>query len=261
MRNTAAIWHFLAGLSLAGWTTAAVAQSADCPVTHDALTEALRHSVAPAGGPKNGGLENNEWAAVVNRNGVVCAITFSGRAVHDQWLGSRGIAAEKAFTANGFSLDGFALSTANVYAGSLPGALLYGLPTTSPVATEVLYAGDAASYGSSDDPMMGKVLGGTVVFGGGLPLYDEGGLVGALGVSGDTSCADHNVAWRVREALHLGAVPAGVTPAGTDGIIYDMRPDNTSESGFGHPMCVGDEAKISVDIGAGVIPTWKQASK
>jgi uncharacterized protein GlcG (DUF336 family) len=40
-----------------------------------------------------------------------------------------------------------------------------------------------------------------VAFGGGLALYDDNGVIGGLGVSGDTPCADHNVAWRMRDAL------------------------------------------------------------
>ena len=49
------------------------------------------------------------------------------------------------------------------------------------------------------------------VFGGGLALYDAAGtLVGGLGVSGDSSCADHNIAWRTRNTLEprLRARPA-----------------------------------------------------
>src|ERR1700751_4720617 len=75
-----------------------------CPVDHDQLADILKKSVKPGGGPSNGGLDNNEWAAVVNRQGVVCAIAYSGSKVDDQWLGSRAIAAEKANTANAFSL-------------------------------------------------------------------------------------------------------------------------------------------------------------
>ena len=42
-------------------------------------------------------------------------------------------------------------------------------------------------------------FGGVNVFGGGLALYDaRGQLLGAIGVSGDSSCADHNIAWRTR---------------------------------------------------------------
>ena len=83
-------------------------------------------------------------------------------------------------------------------------------------------------------------------FGGGLPLYNKAGeLVGALGVSGDTSCADHNVAWRVRAALGLDHVPAGVNTNKNDGIIYDAS--NT----FAHPSCLATEHKVAVTIGAG----------
>lgn len=49
-------------------------------------------------------------------------------------------------------------------------------------------------------------------FGGGLALYNStGALIGAIGVSGDSSCADHNIAWRTRHALFLDYVPAGVS--------------------------------------------------
>ena len=85
--------------------------------------------------------------------------------------------------------------------------------------------------------MVGKPIGGVVVFGGGLALYDEGGIVGGLGVSGDSSCADHNVAWRVRAALGLDKVPAGVNPKRKDAIVYDLDPSNKSASGWGHPLC------------------------
>ena len=69
--------------------------------------------------------------------------------------------------------------------------------------------------------MVGKRIGGVNVFGGGLALY-KGKKVGAVGVSGDSSCADHNIAWRVRKALGLDKVPAGVSPNKDDGIIYDI---------------------------------------
>ena len=50
--------------------------------------------------------------------------------------------------------------------------------------------------------MVGRTVGGTNVFGGGLALFKRTGnlvaAVGGVGVSGDTSCADHNIAWRLR---------------------------------------------------------------
>ena len=235
-----------------------IATAQNCPVSHDQLSKALKESVKASGGPSNGGFDNNEWAAVVDRTGTVCAVTFSGGKPDDQWLASRAIAAEKANGANGVSSQTMAISTANLYAGSLPGGYLYGLITTNPAIAGDLYAGDPKTYGSSSDPMVGKRVGGGVVFGGGLALYDGQGVIGGLGVSGDSSCADHNVAWRVRHALSLDKVPGGVSPDHNDGIIYDMLPDKTSASGYGHPQCGGHEADVAAQIHSGFVPQWAQ---
>ncbi len=104
---------------------------------------------------------------------------------------------------------------------------------------DVAYGGNAAQYGTRGDFMVGKRIGGTNVFGGGLPLYDaDGTLVGGLGVSGDASCADHNIAWKMRHTLELDYVPAGVADGGKDdNIIYDFDVNGVSASGFGHPEC------------------------
>jgi uncharacterized protein GlcG (DUF336 family) len=228
------------------------AQAADCPVAWDRLAAALKASVKPAGGPGNGGFDNHMWASVVARDGAVCAVAFSGAEAGDQWPGSRAISAEKANTANSVSVDAMALSSGNLYAGALSGGPFYGLEATHPPATDVLYGGDAAAFGTASDPMVGKVLGGVVVFGGGLALYDGNGVVGGLGVSGDSSCADHNVVWRVRAALKLDQVPAGVAGERKDGLIYDLNHENKSASGFGHPKCLGTEAEIGAELGASV---------
>src|ERR1044071_9635974 len=58
--------------------------SPSCPVDHDRLADILKKSVKPSGGPSNGGLDNNEWAAVVNRDGIVCAVAFIGNKADDQ---------------------------------------------------------------------------------------------------------------------------------------------------------------------------------
>ena len=58
-------------------------------------------------------------------------------------------------------------------------------------------------------------------------------------MSGDSSCADHNIAWRVRDALGLDYVPGGVGMPG-DNIIFDINGNHNnfaSQSGFGHPEC------------------------
>ena len=57
-----------------------------------------------------------------------------------------------------------------------------------------------------NDPMVGRPIGGVNVFGGGLALYLHGKRIGGLGVSGDQSCTDHFVAWRVRHILAVGGV-------------------------------------------------------
>lgn len=113
-----------------------------------------------------------------------------------------------------------------------------------------MYGGDAADYGSAKDPMAGRKASGVVVFGGGLALYDGSTIVGALGVSGDTSPADHNVAWRVRKALGLDGVPAGITADNNDAIIYDIGLMGKSSSGYGHPESGLKEADIAKEIGA-----------
>ena len=227
-------------------------QSPSCPIDHDHLADILKKSVKPAGGPSNGGLDNNEWAAVVNRQGLVCAVAFSGDTADDQWLGSRAIAAEKANTANAFSLKNKAMATGNLYAAAQPGGFLFGAALGNLPAPETIYAGPVQQFGTDQDPMLGKASGGVIVFGGGLALYDEKGIAGGLGVSGDSSCADHNVAWRVRHQLGLDHVPAGVSPNMKDAIIYDIGPDGKSASGFGHPKCNGKEDQIAVDLGAAV---------
>ena len=193
---------------------------------------------------KNGGFGLNMWATIVDRDGVVKTVTFSGKNRAEQWPGSRAIAAQKANTANAFSLPGLALSTANLFTATQPGGSLFGLQFSNPVDTSVAYGGDSEKIGTKNDPMVGKKIGGVNVFGGGLPLYTKAGeLIGALGVSGDSSCADHNIAWKLRDALDLDHVPAGVSADKNDNIVYDIT-NGVSKSGWGHPSC----AKASTDI-------------
>jgi len=233
-----------------GFSSAALADCSTLP-DHDSLAKALAVSVKPSGGPGNGGFDLNMWATVVDVDGTVCGVAFTGKALTDQWRGSRVISAQKANTANAFSLDGLALSTANLYAPTQPGGSLFGLQESNPVDVAVAYAGEAALFGTASDPMVGKRVGGVNVFGGGLALY-AGAKIGAVGVSGDSSCADHNIAWRVRKALGLDTVPTGVSPNGDDGIVYDISGE-TSRGGFGHPTCGGSEAKVAAEIGAGSV--------
>ena len=211
----------------------------DCSGLPDAgRLRGVVQSVVKEGAAKNGGLGNQEWAAVVNRDGVVCAIVFSGTTRSDEWPGSRAIAAEKANTANALSNRDYALSTANVYAASQPGQSLYSLTTSAPPNPLAVF-GNPTSFGTPNDPMVGKAIGGVIVFAGGLPLYaNDGKIVGGLGLSGDTSCTDHVIAWKVRHDLHLDAVPMGPSPEHNDNLILDFK-NGVSQSGFGHPSCKG----------------------
>jgi hypothetical protein len=238
----------------------------------DQLTKAVT-------GGGNGGLGNNMWATIVDNSGIVCAVAFSGANFTSQWLGSRVISAQKANTGNAFSLGlgaggtVIALSSANLYSAVQPGGSLYGLQASNPVETDVAYGNqpgngqidpppaNAATFGTSQDPMVGQRIGGINVFGGGLALYVGGMRVGGLGVSGDTSCTDHMVAWKTRNALGLDhfAGVGGVSgdPARPDNIIFDIvanpsgdggtgtGPGNPggvghSPSGFGHPQCLNN---------------------
>jgi hypothetical protein len=211
----------------------------DCPDLPGAsrLKQVLQ-SVVKEGPSKNGGMGNQEWAVLVNRNGVGCAVVYSGTTAAEEWPGSRVIAASKANTANGVSNDDYALSTANVFAASQPGESLYSLATSGPPNAKAAF-GDPATYGTPNDPMIGKPVGGVIVFGGGLALYNaQGKVIGGLGLSGDTSCTDHIIAWKVRHELELDNVAMGPSPAHNDNMILDFN-DGKSPSGFGHPLCKG----------------------
>jgi hypothetical protein len=212
---------------------------------HGKLRAALQ-AVVRQGQDANTGMGNQEWATVSNRDGVVCAVVFSGPDRGAQWPGSRLISAEKASSANALSGPNYALSTANLYFPTQPGQSLYGLITSAPPNPAAAFAGPPEAYGQSNDPLVGQATGGMVVFGGGLALYDkQGKLVGGLGVSGDTACADHVVAWKVRHALALDAVPVGPALNATDNMILDID-DGKSASGFGHPSCKGGKPSDSV---------------
>ena len=68
------------------------------------------------------------------------------------------IAAEKANTANGLSGNNYALSTANIFAASQPGQSLYSLATSAPPNPNAVF-GNPTTFGTADDPMVGKAIG------------------------------------------------------------------------------------------------------
>lgn len=262
----------LATVSASAQTAGTVTPSTFCKALpgYDALRAALRTAVAS--GANNGGLGFNMWATLVAKDGTVCAVAYSGGTFTDQWLASRVISAQKAATANSLSLGkssagaasskgALALSTANLYSAVQPGGSLYGLQFSNPVDPDGAYyqqngAPDVAgTFGTANDPMVGRPIGGVNVFGGGLGLYAKnGGKVGGVGVSGDTSCTDHMVSWHLRHLLNLdflksnGIGGVSANAANPDTIIYDIPANTTkmtggnglSAGGFGHPECLNN---------------------
>jgi uncharacterized protein GlcG (DUF336 family) len=171
----------------------------------------------------NGGIftPNMMWSAIVDRKGHLCSVIKTG----DAWPGSREIAIAKAGTANDFSNDKLSLSTANLYAATQPGGSLYGLNNSNPFNPAFLPERNGVS----------QVPGGIITFGGGMALYKHGQVIGGLGVSGDSSCADHAIAFRMRKLAKFDHIPAGVAPDDTDNIIY--ADPGTAPTGFQQPHC------------------------
>jgi uncharacterized protein GlcG (DUF336 family) len=182
---------------------------------------------APGTGGDAGGLFHGKlmWGAVVNRNGELCAFTTSTADPTQVWPGSQAIAKAKAYTANAFSLDGLALSTARLYTFTQPGHSLWSLGGGNPFNPEFL-AAPQGDWGGKN-----QIAGGMIFFGGGVPLYKSGKVIGGLGVSGDTSCTDHEIAKRVRTLASLN--PPGGSPV--DDITYSSV---DGASVFTHPLCL-----------------------
>jgi uncharacterized protein GlcG (DUF336 family) len=206
----------------------------------DTLRNLLKQAptIGEAGGLASG---RNMWAAVVDRRGRVCAVVVSTDDPTAAWPGSRGIALAKAYTANAFSTDASPLSTARLYTLSQPGHSLWGVAAGNPINPECLGEPEQEVKGGT------RVCGGSIAFGGGLPLYRGSAKVGGLGVSGDTACTDHEIAKRVRDKGGLNP-PAG---AMADDIVY-TKADGPSQ--FTHPLCpntwrngqkIGDEANAA----------------
>ena len=249
--------HVLSQLALAGSLVSVLAAATIAPHARDAhatvqaalpdharVTAALRGVVKES----NGGFGLQMWATLVDRDGVVQVVAMSGEKRGDQWPGSRVISAQKANTANAFSLSGLALSTANLYSAVQPGGSLFGLQESNPVDVSVAYGGKPADYGTANDPMTGKRIGGVNVFGGGLPLYaPDGTLLGGLGLSGDSSVADHVIAWKLRKALGLDFVPGGVSPTKDDNMVLDIA-NGKSAGGWGHPETTPEATRIVNDL-------------
>jgi uncharacterized protein GlcG (DUF336 family) len=201
-------------LKIAGVTAAVLACQTAWAACNDVSRDQLLQAVGAAVTAQTGGYQDpadlKMWVTMVDETGKVCHVVTSGTdgaaAGNSEWLGSRVISAQKANTANAFSLDGYAISTANLFRTNQDGHDLYGLQHSNPVDASIAYLGSPNKYGKNNDPLKGKRIGGVNIFGGGLALYKDGKKkIGAIGVSGDTACRDHAFAWRVRGALGGGA--------------------------------------------------------
>jgi uncharacterized protein GlcG (DUF336 family) len=192
---------------------------ASCQIPSDTVSNVQAQLAIVVKEPdQNGGLfgPNRMWSAIVDRVGTLCSVIVTG----DAWPGSRAIAIAKATTANGFSNDKLALSTANLYAPTQPGGSLYGLNDSNPFNPRFQPQGTG----------IGFVPGGIITFGGGVALYSGGKVIGGLGVSGDTSCADHAISYRMRHLAGLDGTP------NSDNIVY-LEPGEPSDTGFKQPHC------------------------
>ena len=114
----------------------------------------LRDALVAARKADNAGFNLDMWGAVVARSGTVCAVAFTGKGLGDQWPGSRAISAQKAYTANAFSLPSLALATANLYSAVQPGGSLFGLQESNPVNPAVALQGPVAAWGQPNDPLV-----------------------------------------------------------------------------------------------------------
>ncbi len=214
----------LAAATLAAAPLAQAAQTVSCSIPRTVYNNVQNQlAVVVNLSDDNGGLfkPNLMWSAIVDRTGHLCSVIKDG----DAWPGSRAIAIAKAETANGFSNVKLALSTANLYAPVQPGGSLYGLNNSNPFNPQFLENGTGA----------GTVVGGIITFGGGVALYSGGQVIGGLGVSGDSSCADHAIAFRMRKLAGLDGIPGGVAPDNTDNIIYAAS--GSAPTGFEQPHC------------------------
>lgn len=221
----------------------------------------------------NGGFDLPVWVVMVDESGKVCHVVnrkiFStdqnpntNADISDSWLGSRIIAAQKAFTANAFSVDYYAISTANLFGPTQSNQSLFGLQHSLPVDAFPAYKKSSTRFGTVKDPMINQRVGGLNVFGGGLALYTQkpdgtGSTqtvkIGAIGVSGDTSCTDHVIAWKLRAKLGLDKVPRGPTTAGD---MFDKMGNPMNLGGIKGDELYMDEAKIGTAEATG----WEHAA-
>lgn len=242
---------------------AAILASASCVATAMASTCATLPKAAElktalqtvAGQPEYpGGWHTPLWLVLVDSSGTVCAVVHSLDSsspgfdvTEDTQIAHRVIAAQKASTANAFSSStALGVASGQFFTASQPGGLLQGMVFENNQFNYM--AGKPSTYGTPDDPMIGKRVGGFTGAAGGIALFNaQKKKVGAIGVGGDIACTTHVLAWQVRELLGNGAytvanLPWGLSEDHDDKLIIDVVPNTAggpgySPSTFGHPAC------------------------
>src|SRR5437879_2968182 len=201
---------------------------------------------SPHYGERRMGIEQRAWVCCLCARllrfrwaGHLCGFVKPAAEPSQVWPCSQAIAKAKAYTANAFSLDSFALSTARLYTFTQPRHSLWSLGQSNSFNPVFLSAPGGGTGGN------GQIAGGLIFFGGGVPIYANGGtkIVGGLGISGDTSCADHEIAKRVRHLL-------GMNPSGGPKIDDIQYSASDGPSVFTHPQCLNVK-RNGVTIGTG----------
>src|SRR3989449_4519341 len=85
----------LAALAACGDNSLTGLPTVDLNLSRVAGFDQLKAALVQARNEANGGFNLDMWAAVVDRNGLVVAVVFTGATNTDQWPGSRVIAAQK----------------------------------------------------------------------------------------------------------------------------------------------------------------------
>jgi len=254
------VYVFLAGgllFSLVSGNDSRATEADPCPglPTAEEL-KAVLMQVVPGGFQANGGVGAPVWLTLVDSSGKVCAVVHS-EVLTDPYqvttvlaVAHRPYSAQKAGMANGFSRAGIGVSTAQ---------LNYSARTSFPSGNELssgldalinaridAFGGDPLTWGTENDPYIGKQLGVNGAVPGGLPLFDASRTkVGGVGVSGDFRCTDHVIAWKVRELLRDGAytfanIPFGLSQGftGQDQMELDVDPRTGISAGsYGYGDC------------------------
>jgi len=167
----------------------------------DAEVDRILEQAVKASGEESSLLRVNEEGEVQSTRMHIIVVDRSGdiigrRSMQDAWAGSVAIAKAKAYTALAFSSDENALTTRSLGALTQPGGPLWQIGNSN------------AGYGKP----------GLIEFPGGLPLYKDGVLVGAIGVSGDGVEQDENVAeaaaasYAPPKAIRIDTVTDGGVP-------------------------------------------------